>query len=162
MPCAWPRLAAAPSPRRSTLAACRYGTEHCPAPRIDANRFDAIVLDALSDFYIRNTDLMMEAIREAQAHHEAIRSELEAELASIQTQMTQKEGAVDWYLTDHEDGKISKDLIEQRVKKLSGDLTDLRQRRDELQFQLDNTPGKITKSKLKGLSADITKIVTMG
>jgi site-specific DNA recombinase len=140
----------------------RYGTDHCPAPRIDADRFDAIVLNAVNDFYTRNTDLMMEAIREAQNHHETIRAELEAELDSVRTQMAQKETAVDRYLTDYEDGKLGKDLIEQRVKKLSDDLSDLRHRRDDLQFQLDNTPGRITKAELKGLSADITKIINLG
>ncbi len=140
----------------------RYGTDHCPAPRIDADRFDDIVLDALKDFYTSNTDLMMEAIRDAQTHHEAIRNELESELDSVRTQMAQKETAVDRYLTDYEDGKLGKDLIEQRVKKLSDDLTDLRHRRDDLQFQLDNTPGKITKAELTGLSADITRIINLG
>ena len=140
----------------------RYGTDHCPAPRIDADRFDAVVLDALNVFYTRKTDLMMEAIGEAQAHHEAIRSELEAEQDSIRIQMAHKETAVDRYLTDYEDGKLDKNLIEQRVQKLSDELTELRHRRDELQYQLDNTPGKITAAELKGLSADITKIITMG
>jgi site-specific DNA recombinase len=140
----------------------RHGTDHCPAPRIDADRFDAIVLNALNDFYTRNTDLMLEAIREAQAHHEAIRTELEAELDSVRIQMAQKEAAVDRYLTDYEDGKLGKDLIEQRVKKLSDDLTDLRHRRDDLQFQLDNTPGRITKAELKDLSDNIIKIINLG
>jgi site-specific DNA recombinase len=108
----------------------RYGTQHCPAPRIDADRFDAIVLDALSDFYINHTDLMMEAVRGAQDHHEAIRSDLEAELAATQAKMAQKDNAVDKYMTDYEEGTIGKDLIERRVKKLSDDLTDLRHRRD--------------------------------
>jgi site-specific DNA recombinase len=98
----------------------RYGTDHCAAPRIDAER------------------------------------------DSVRTQMAQKEAAVDRYLTDYEDGKLSKDLIEQRVKKLSDDLTDLRHRRDDLQYQLDNTPGKITQAELKGLSTNITKIITQG
>jgi site-specific DNA recombinase len=120
----------------------RYGTDHCAAPRIDADQFDAIVLDALNTFYIHNTDLMTEAIREAQAHHEAIRSDLEAERDSVRTQMAQKEAAVDRYLTDYEDGKLSKDLIEQRVKKLSDDLTDLHHRRDDLSTSSTTRPAR--------------------
>ncbi|MEV4706828.1 recombinase family protein [Actinoplanes sp. NPDC049316] len=140
----------------------RYGTDRCPAPRIDADRFDAIVLDALSDFYINNTDLMMEAVRGAQDHHEAVRSKLEAELAAIRSKMTQKEKAVDRYMTDYEEGAIGRDVIERRVKKLSAELTDLRRSRDQLQFELDNTPDKITKTELASINTNITRIITMG
>jgi site-specific DNA recombinase len=140
----------------------RYGTEHCPAPRINADRFDDIVLAALSDFYLNNTDLMMEAIRNAQAHHESIRSELEAELASVQAKIIQKDQAVDRYLTDYEEGAISKEIIERRVNKISDELTDLRHNRDRLQFQLDSTPGSITKTELKSITSSIAKIVNTG
>jgi hypothetical protein len=119
-------------------------------------------LDAFSTFYLHNTGLMMEAVRSAQDRHEAIRTDLEAELAAVRATMTQKEQAVDQYMTDYEEGAIAQEIIERRVAKLSDDLTGLRHRRDQLQFELDNTPATITEAELASLNTTITKIITLG
>jgi hypothetical protein len=47
-------------------------------------------------------------------------------------------------------------------RKLSGELTDLRHRRDGLLFELDNTPNKITKDELGRLGEMIAKLVGVG
>jgi hypothetical protein len=75
--------------------------------------------------------------------------------------MTQKDVAVDRYLTDYEDGKLDREVIK-RIEKLSGRLTELRHRRDGLLFELDNTPSKITKDELDLLGKMIKKLIATG
>ncbi|MDT4994814.1 MAG: site-specific recombinase, partial [Actinoplanes sp.] len=140
----------------------RYGTSHCDAPRIDAERFDDLVLNALGTFYRTSTDLITEAIAAAQTDHRAARGAFDDELHTVTMAMAQKETAIDRYFSDYEDGTIDKARLETRIAKLGDEVTKLRHRRDELQLHLDTEPRQIAPGDLAKLSQHIANIIDTG
>jgi len=140
----------------------RYGTSHCDAPRLQADLLDQSVLHTIGEFYGNRTDLIMDAVAKAQDRHRATLAAAEAELVVVTAQLTQKQVVVDRYFTDYEDGKIDKTLLEERIDKLSGELTQLRRRRDELQLRLDTAPEEITADQLATFAHDINRIINHG
>jgi site-specific DNA recombinase len=140
----------------------RYGTSHCDAPRIDAERLDNQVLQALGAFYRTSTHLITEAITAAQDDHRAARGAFDGELHTVTMAMAQKETAIDRYFNDYEDGTLDKARLETRIAKLGEEVTKLRHRRDELQLHLDTEPQQIAPGDLTKLSKHIANIIETG
>ena len=140
----------------------RYGTDHCNAPRIEAEAFDDIVLAAVGDFYRTRTDLITQAITAAQHDYRATKAAVEAELITVTSQMAQKEAAVDRYFTDYEAGTIDKALLEARIEKLGVELRALRRHRDELHLRINDEPQHLTGVDLTALNAYIGEVIDHG
>jgi site-specific DNA recombinase len=140
----------------------RYGTSHCSAPRLQADVLDQTVLRTIGEFYRDHTDLIMDSVTKAQDRHRATLAAAEAELATVTAQLAQKQVVVDRYFTDYEDSKIDKGLLETRIEKVSGELAQLRRRRDELQLRLDTAPEEITTDQLTAFGHDVNQIIDHG
>lgn len=140
----------------------RYGVDHCPAPRIDADRLDDEVLAALHDFYTNRVDLITETIDAARRDHREARGRYETELATTKTQLAAKEAIVDKYLADYEDNKIDKDAVARRINKVSEEIQQLRHRRDELQLSIDTEPDELTPTDLAAIRDHIARIIDSG
>ncbi|MGV2385058.1 MAG UNVERIFIED_CONTAM: recombinase family protein, partial [Thermobifida fusca] len=126
----------------------RYGVQHCPAPRIDADHVDEEILTALCDFYTSHTDLLAEAIAAARVAYRAARTATEQELATVTGLLATKEAAVDKYLVDFEADKLSPGAVSRRVDQLAEEIRQLRLRRDELLLRLDDDPGEPTRDQV--------------
>jgi site-specific DNA recombinase len=120
------------------------------------------VLRTIGEFYRDHTDLIMDSVTKARDRHRATLAAAEAELATVTAQLAQKQVVVDRYFTDYEDGKIDKGLLETRIEKVSGELAQLRRRRDELQLRLDTAPEEITTDQLAAFGHDVNQIIDHG
>lgn len=137
----------------------RYGVQHCPAPRIDADHVDEEILTALCDFYTSHTDLLAEAIAAARVAYRAARTATEQELATVTGLLATKEAAVDKYLVDFEADKLSPGAVSRRVDQLAEEIRQLRLRRDELLLRLDDDPGEPTRDQVDQTRAQLSQIV---
>ncbi|HYS35256.1 MAG TPA: recombinase family protein [Pseudonocardiaceae bacterium] len=115
----------------------RYGVDHCAAPRIDADALDAMVLDAVRDFYTNRLDEAQRILAASRSRHQQARAGQERDLAAIEEELAAKEAIVDRYLTDYETNKIDHDTVATRIEKISDQIRQLRHQRDELAFMLD-------------------------
>lgn len=138
----------------------RYGVEHCPTPRIDADALDEQILDLLCEFHTRRADLVTEAITAARADYRSTQTSYEQELAALAGQLTVKGTSVDKYLAAHETGKINETVVAHRVDQLSSEIRQLRDRRDELTFLLDAGSGEPHPDHLAEIPARIREIIT--
>ncbi|PFG48305.1 site-specific DNA recombinase [Amycolatopsis sulphurea] len=118
----------------------RYDASKCDAKRLNADAVDAAILDALAEFYRTRYDLITDAITAEQAHHRAAHADRRAELATVRTQLTTTDQAIDRYLTAFENGKMKEDLVADRVDGLRARLKELQARRDDLTADLDDGP----------------------
>jgi site-specific DNA recombinase len=114
----------------------RYGTATCPAERLRADLLDQAVIDALVETF-QQSDLFEQAIAASRTQAEVLRDQHQAELATVTTQITKAEAAIERYLDAFEAGSLSEDTCGQRVHKLAGTVVELRMRRDELRAALD-------------------------
>ncbi len=137
----------------------RYGVQHCPAPRIDADALDGAILRALVDFCTRGVDLVSEAITAVRDDHRKARSTYHDELAVVVGQLAAKDAAVDKYLADFENNKISQQVVARRVAQLSGDIEQLRHRRDTLMLALDIEPDAPDETELAEARQHLAEII---
>ena len=71
----------------------RYDATVCNAKRLDADTVDTAVLDSLASFYRRHHALIAEAVHEARARHRAAHADRQAELATIDAEITESRAA---------------------------------------------------------------------
>lgn len=140
----------------------RYGTMHCDAPRIRADALEEAVLQAMGEFYRDHTTTIMDAVADSHDRHHRTLQAARTSLATVATQLAQKQLIVDRYFTDYEAGTIDRTLLETRIEKLSGELTQLRRRRDTLQLRLDTAPHEITTEQVSTLGRYINQIIDYG
>ena len=114
----------------------RYGKSACPAERLPAEELDDAILAALCDTYER-TDLIEEALRKASASFAHEQSFLSGELSSVKEQLAKVESAIDRYLDAFESGALSETTLAPRLDKLSRQITELRDRQEEIQLGLE-------------------------
>ena len=137
----------------------RYGVAHCLAPRIDADTLDDAILRTLADFYSDQVDLVAEAIAAVGEDHRKARTAYHDELAVVTGQLAAKNAAVDKYLTDFENDKISKQLVARRVAHLNEESEQLRHRRDALLLALDIEPDAPDDAALAEVREHIAEII---
>ena len=140
----------------------RYGVDHCGAPRIDADALDAKVLDAIQDFYTNRLDEALDAIMASRTAHHRARAGYQRELTAVETQLAAKEEVVDRYLTEYEDNKIDRDTVARRIEKISDQIRQLRNRRDELIFLLGVDEDDPTDTHLIEIRDQIAEIIATG
>ncbi|GAA0905015.1 hypothetical protein Vau01_066260 [Virgisporangium aurantiacum] len=140
----------------------RYGVDHCAAPRIDSDTLDATVLYAVQDFFTNRLDEARQAIAATRAQHQQARAGYEAELATLEEQLTVKEAIVDRYLVEYEDNKIDRDTVARRVEKISEQIRELSHRRDELAFLLDAAADESESDHLVEIRDRVTAIIATG
>jgi site-specific DNA recombinase len=109
----------------------RYGRAGCPAARIDADRLDAAVAQALVGFYAR-TDLITAAIEAEQALRAASALQQTGELAAITADIQKTDAAIDRYLTAFENGTLDEHTCGHRIRDLTARIHQLHARRDDV------------------------------
>ena len=117
----------------------RYGTETCAAERLPADQLEAGVLTSLLDTLAR-TDLIDAAIANAQSEATIDRGQHTEELTAIDADLAKTNDAIDRYLTAFENGTMPEDTCAPRISELASKAKQLRQRREELQLLLQETP----------------------
>jgi site-specific DNA recombinase len=140
----------------------RYSVDRCSAPRIHADTLDALVLDALRDFYTNHLDEAERAIADARNEQHQARDGYAHELAEVQEQLAAKEEVVDRYLTEYEDNKLDRETVARRIEKLSDQIRQLRHRRDELTYLTDIDDQDLSTSYLTEIRDRIGEIISTG
>ncbi|MHB8449081.1 MAG: recombinase family protein [Mycobacteriales bacterium] len=119
----------------SCITRIRYGTRTCPAERLPAEELDDAVVAALLATYERH-DLFDAAARDSWQRAQAGRAQLDAELSTVEAEITKTETAVERYLAAFETGSLPEDQCATRVRRHGVRLIELRDRRAELTEQL--------------------------
>ncbi|MGH3607978.1 MAG: recombinase family protein [Pseudonocardiaceae bacterium] len=135
----------------------RYGTTTCDAHRINADALDESIFDALAGFY-RHHALITDAIAEATTGL----GDRQAELTTIDKELTRANTAIDRYLQAFEDGDLTPTMVTARMRKLSDKITQLTDRRDELTDQLSHAPVAPPAMILDELTNHIADIIRTG
>jgi site-specific DNA recombinase len=137
----------------------RYGTSHCPAPRLPADQVEHGVLGSLLDTLAR-TDLIEAALAEAQRDTTTQRASCLTELDTVKNAIAKNEAAIDRYLIAFENGSMPEATCAPRIQTLSRQTTELKHRRDELDLLIDETPPSMTPTAehLNALADTIRKI----
>ncbi|MFD0747460.1 recombinase family protein [Phytohabitans flavus] len=144
----------------------RYGTKAgCDIHRFHADEIEAAISAALLDFYTTsNSDVIAKAVAEFQAQHAASTHELSAQLAAVTRELREAAAAVDRYLTAFEKGTLDDDDpdVRTRLSKLKEQSKQLRARKAQLEYELDQPPQSITPGDLTKISTRIRQILTDG
>jgi site-specific DNA recombinase len=140
----------------------RYGSDRCDAPRLDADAIDHAVLEALAGFYREQHTLIADAIKRAQQAHRNARGDLRAELATVDTELTQTDRAIDRYLTAFERGTLDEETIGERLAKLRTQQKQLRNRHTELTDQIAREPVTPAPADLDTIAVNITIVIKTG
>ncbi len=109
----------------------RYGPDTCAAERLPADELDGAVLDALLDTY-SHTDLLDRALAQAAERSGTIRAQHEAEMVTVETELTKTEDAIERYLLAFEAGTLPEAQCGQRIRALGAKAAELRARREDL------------------------------
>ncbi|TKG66322.1 recombinase family protein [Prauserella endophytica] len=140
----------------------RYDASKCDFKRLNADAVDVAVLDALAGFYRTRHDLIADAIAHEQTQHQAANADRNAELATVENEITKTGQAIDRYLTAFERGTMDEELVADRLTELRAKTKQLRVRRDELTLALDDAPTAPEPATLVAVADHIAEIITSG
>jgi site-specific DNA recombinase len=140
----------------------RYGVATCTAERLPADQLHDAILKSMIDTFAA-TDLLGQALAETTGRQQAAREHLQAELDTVHRQLAANESSIDRYLTAFENGKMSETVAGHRVEALAQTAAALRDRRDQLQTDLDReAPKAPTAEELAALTDVIRQATTTG
>jgi site-specific DNA recombinase len=139
----------------------RYGTDTCPAERIDAGRLDAVVLESLLQTY-KDQRLLDEAVDEYMARSRAAKPQRQEQAAALEAEIKRAEEALDRYFNAFETGKMNEDLCRPRIEALAERLRGLRARRSELMVVLEDDLAGPSPEELEILRAKIRHAIDEG
>ncbi len=140
----------------------RYDASKCDFKRLNADAVDAAVLDALAGFYRTRHDLIADAIAHQPQQHRAAHADRNAELATVENEITKTGQAIDRYLTAFERGTMDEELVADRLTELRAKTKQLRVRQDELTLALDDAPTAPKPATLAAVADHIAEIITSG
>ncbi|CAO5151308.1 site-specific DNA recombinase [Frankia sp. AiPs1] len=140
----------------------RYSRTRCDAPRLDADALDHAILTALADFYRDHQQLIADAVHHARQRHHDTHSDRAGELATIQTDLTQTDQALDRYLAAFERGKLNEETLANRVATLRTKQKQLRHRHTELTAQIDDEPVMPPRATLRKIANHVDTIIETG
>jgi site-specific DNA recombinase len=144
----------------------RYGTKAgCDVHRFHADEIETAISTALLNFYTtNNSHVIATAVAEFQAQHAASTHELRAQLTAVTREQREATAAIDRYLTAFEKGTLDDDDpdVRTRLHKLKDQSKQLRARKAQLEYELDQPPQSITPGDLAKISTRIRQILTEG
>jgi len=117
----------------------RYGRVACQADRLPAERLDQAVVDSLLGT-LANTNLIEQALREAEAQIGQLRPRLDEELASVDARIKKTAETIERYLVAFESRTMPESVCAPRLESLDGQMRDLRMRRSEIVQASDSNP----------------------
>ncbi len=143
----------------------RYGSkEGCAIHRFNADELEAAVGQALLDFYTTGLDVIGEATAAFLADHAKATSNHHDELATIQRELKDNAAAVDRYLTAFEKGTLDDEdpEVQARLTKLKSQSKQLRSRKAEIEYDLEQPPIPLAGPDIAKIRAEIAEILTHG
>ncbi|WP_076818850.1 recombinase family protein [Pseudofrankia asymbiotica] len=142
----------------------RYSRERCDAPRLDADAdaLDQAILTALAAFYRDHQQLIADAVHLARQRHHDAHSDRTGELATVQTDLTQTDQAIDRYLSAFERGTLDEETLATRLAALRTKQKQLRRRQTELTAQIDDEPVMPPRATLSKIANHIDTIIEVG
>ncbi|ONH61410.1 hypothetical protein CcI49_07510 [Frankia sp. CcI49] len=142
----------------------RYGTSICPAERLPAEQVDAAILNAMIETYA-GSGLVTEAAASLAGRIADTRAAHRDELATVDSEISKAETAIDRYFNAFEAGTMTDALVGGRIEKLTIKIKELQGRRAELVEHLadDATqPVPPTAADLTRLSTQIADAIRDG
>ncbi|WP_425426715.1 recombinase family protein [Asanoa hainanensis] len=143
----------------------RYGTKAgCRIHRFNADEIEQAMERALIDFFTNAHEVIDDAIRAFIADHAAAAGNHRDELATIKQQTKETANALDRYLTAFEKGTLDDEDpdIQARLTKLKARSKQLRDRRAEIEFDLDEPLRAPTRAELNVIRDHIAETVREG
>jgi site-specific DNA recombinase len=119
----------------------KHGPKACRNERLPRHKLEHAVLQQLAALY-RDTDLVAEALAEAEQEAARARPEIEQRLASIGAEIARGEQALERYYEAFERGKLSPERCDERLSRLQARLEDLRAHQAELALSTPDEPGR--------------------
>ena len=140
----------------------RYGIHSCQTDPLPAEQLDQAVIESLLRTY-ENSDLIADAVREAQARTTAALPHYQEQLAAAETEIKKTEEAVERYFLAFEAGTMPQRQCGQRIEALGQKLADLQCRRKELQEQMTvDEPHQFDPLEVAATLADIRQALEEG
>jgi site-specific DNA recombinase len=112
----------------------KYGPKACTGERLPREKLEQAVLCQLAGVY-RDERLVSDALAKATAEAERRRPEIEQRRASIGAETTRAEQALERYYEAFEQGQLSPERCEERLRRLQARLDDLRAQEAELSLE---------------------------
>jgi site-specific DNA recombinase len=109
----------------------KHGPKACRNERLPRHKLEHAVLQQLAALY-RDSELVAEALAQAEQEAARTRPEIEQRLASIGAEITRAEQALERYYEAFEQGRLSPERCEDRLSRLQARLEDLRAQQAEL------------------------------
>jgi site-specific DNA recombinase len=119
----------------------KHGPKACRNERLPRNELEHAVFEQLVALY-RDSDLVAEALAQAQHDAERARPEIEQRLTSIGAEIARAEQALERYFEAFERGKLSPERCEARLTRLQARLEDLRAQEAELSLSAPDEAGR--------------------
>jgi len=118
----------------------KHGPKACRNERLPRHKLEHAVLQQLAALY-RDSDLVTEALAQAEREEERTRPEIELRLASIGAEIARAEQALERYYEAFEQGKLSPERCDERLSRLQARLEDLRAQEAELSLSKPHEAG---------------------
>jgi site-specific DNA recombinase len=131
-------------------------------PRLDADALGQAVLTALAAFYRDHQQLITDAVHLARQRHHDAHSDRAGELATVRTDLTQTDQAIDRYLSAFERGTLDEETVATRLAALRTKQKQLRRRQTELTAQIDDEPVMPPRATLRKIAGHIDTITEVG
>ncbi len=144
------------------FARARYGTDHCDAPRLNADAVDTAILNALTRFYRSEHRLIADAVTAAEKDHHAAHADRHAELATITAELTKTRNATERYLRAFENGTLDEDLVAERLTALKATTRQLTTRHDDLTADIQHAPTAPDPATLDEVADHLAEVIASG
>jgi site-specific DNA recombinase len=131
-------------------------------PRLDADALGQAVLTALAAFYRDHQQLIADAVHHARQRHHDAHSDRAGELATVRTDLTQTDQAIDRYLSAFERGTLDEETVATRLAALRTKQKQLRRRQTELTAQIDDEPVMPPRATFRKIAGHIDTITEVG
>jgi site-specific DNA recombinase len=140
----------------------KHGPKACRNERLPRHKLEHAVLQQLASLY-RDSDLVVEALAEAEREAERTRPDTEQRLASIDAEISRAEHALERYFEAFEQGKLSPERCDERLSRLQARLEDLRAQRAELSLSMPDKPGRgPTPADLAAVAGQLDEVIADG
>jgi site-specific DNA recombinase len=140
----------------------KHGPKACRNERLPRHKLEQAVLQQLAALY-RDSDVVAEALAQAEQEAARTRPEIEQRLASIGAEITRAEQALERYYEAFEQGKLSPERYDERLTRLQARLEDLRAQHAELSLSTPDEAGRgPTPADLAAVADRLERVIAEG
>jgi site-specific DNA recombinase len=140
----------------------KHGPKACRNERLPRHKLERAVFEQLASLY-RDSDLVAEALAQAEQEAARARPEIEQRLSSIGAEIARAEQALERYYEAFEQGQLSPERCEERLSRLQARLEDLRAQQAELASSTPDEPGQgPTPADLAAVGDQLERVIAEG